>query len=234
MKNQNEKPDPSDNNQYIEIFKTNNYGLTQLNTIIYDMNKIEEKLLNYYLYKIKCELKKNHGIIGLKLIYKNRNDNKKIDVINIPAKKKASLEQEYTFDPSENILEIRLWLKDKLIGFEITTDKGEIKKFGYGENEQLVNIPDLQQRDKVVVGFEIGADDKDGITSMCSYYIDRNKYTALLNIGAIYLKIKLRSDEYKNKIEKKLGGLDEKFKILYRVCLLPNHPFFEIMKYMIN
>ena len=144
MNNENDKKGKEKNN-YVEIYKTNNYGLAQQATKIHDIQKIQINLLNYYLYKIKCEIKTNNCILGIKLIYKNRNDNKKIDVINIEAKKKASLEQEYTFESSEYIVDLRLRLKDRLIGFEIATDKGEIKKFGYGDEEQLVKIPDFEK-----------------------------------------------------------------------------------------
>ena len=204
-------------NNYVEILKTNNYGL-----------------INYYLYKIHCDLKTNSYILGIKLIYKHKNDNSKINAINIPPKKKSSLEQEYTFEPSEYISSIKLWLDDRLLGFEIMTDKGKIQKFGYGENEHLVIIPDFENKDKVIVGFEIGADDKDGITSMCCYYLNKNRYTALMNTGPIYLKIKLRDLNYRKKIEKKIKNFDEKYKLLFKVCLLPDHPFYEVMKYMIN
>ena len=223
-----------DKKNFLEILKTNSYGISQLNTKYYDMKKIQNELLNYYLYKIRCELKANNCITGIKLVYKNRIDNSKIDVIKIHSKKKTSLEQEYTFDQSEFIVDVRLWLKERLIGFEITTNKGNIKKFGYGEDDKLVKIPDFENNEQVVLGFEISADDKDGITAMCCYYIRKNKYAALLHTGAIYLKIKLKDKDYKKKIEKKLKNLNQQLKILYHTCLLPDHPFFEIMKYVIN
>ena len=95
-------------------------------------------------------------------------------------------------------------MKERLTGFEITTNEGSIKKFRFDENETLVKIPELENKDKVVVGFEFCADDKDGVTGLSCYYLNRSKYSMVLHTRLIYLKVKLKNDEFKQKAEKKL------------------------------
>ena len=226
--------DTHSSNNYIEVSKTNNYGISQLSTTCYDMHKIQTKLLDYYLQKITCDLKSNNYITGIKLTYINRKDKSKLDIINISPKKKSALNQEITFDSSEFIIDIRLWLKERLIGFEIYTNKGQVKKFGYGDESQLVTIPELENKENVVVGFEINADDKDGITGMCCYYLPKNKYMTFIHSGYFYLKAKLRDKEYRKKIEEKLNKLEKKFQILYQTCILPDYQFFQVMKFVNN
>ena len=123
-------------------------------------------------------------------------------------------------------------MKERLIGFEIITNKGQIKKFGYGDDSQLITIPELENKENVVVGFEISADDKDGITGMCCYYLPKNKYMTFIHSGFFYLKAKLRNKDYKKKIEGKIQKLDRKFQILYQTCLLPDYQFLQVMRFV--
>ena len=230
----NNKKDNHSSRNFIEIAKTNNYGFTQVSTTCYEMHKIQSKLLEYYLYKISCDLKSNGFITGIKLTYINRKDKSKIDVINIPPKKKSSLNQEMIFDSSELIIDIRLWIKERLIGFEIETNKGQIKKFGYGDESQLVKIPELENKENIVVGFEINADDKDGITAICCYYLWKNKFLTYIHSGFFYLKAKLKNDEYKKKIKEKMQNMDKNLQLLYKTCLLPDYQFLQVMKFVNN
>jgi len=219
---------------FVEILKTDNYGLFQASSKIHGMEAIESKLLGYYISRIQCELKSNSCITGLKLSCRNRTDNSKIDVIDIPSKKKTNLVQEYNFEPSEFITEIRVWMQERLTGFEIATNKGSVKKFGYGEEDSLLKIPEFEIKDKIVVGFEFCADEKDGVTGLCCYYLNRNKFLMVLHTGLIYLKVKLKNEEFRKKTEKKAKYLNSKFKTIYQACLLPDHHFFEVMKYVMD
>ena len=235
--NHNEKPIPKPKpkpNHFVEILKTNTFGLIQLSSKFHGMQPIETKLLSYYISKIKVELKSNQYITGIYVTFTNRTDNTKLDVINIPSKKKTNLEQDFSLDSTEFISDVRVWVKERLTGFEITTNKGKTQKFGYGEDDSLVRIPELIGGDQVIVGFEVCADEKDGMTGMACYYLSKNKYSTVLHTGLIYLKIKLKDEEFKKKIEKKVANLSDEYKTLFHACLLPDNTFFEVMKYVVT
>ena len=228
-----EKPKPKPNH-FVEILKTNTFGLIQLSSKFHGMQPIETKLLSYYISKIKVELKSNQYITGIIVTFTNRTDNTNIDVINIPSKKKSNLEQDFVLDSTEFITDVRVWVKERLTGFEITTNKGTIRKFGYGEEGSMVRIPELIGGDQVIVGFEVCADEKDGITGMACYYLSKNKYSTVLHTGLRYLKIKLKDDFFKQKIEKKIQNLSDEYRTLFHACLLPDNTFFEVMKYIVT
>ena len=125
-------------------------------------------------------------------------------------------------------------MKERLLGFEITTNKGTIKKFGYGEDNCLIKIPELENKDQVVVGFEFCADDKEGVTGLSCFYLSKNRFSTVLHTGIIYLRVKLKNKDFRKKIEGKLKGFSTKMKTLYQACLLPDYQFFEVMKLVIN
>ena len=85
-----EKPKPKPNH-FVEILKTNTFGLIQLASKFNGMQPIETKLLSYYISKIKVELKSNQYITRIYVTFINRTDNTKLVVINIPSKKKITL-----------------------------------------------------------------------------------------------------------------------------------------------
>ena len=82
-----EKPKPKPNH-FVDILKTNTFGLTQLVSKFNGMQPIEIKLLRYYISKIKVELKSNQYITGIYVTFINRIDNTKLDMINISLRKR--------------------------------------------------------------------------------------------------------------------------------------------------
>ena len=140
----------------IELFikSTCNFGSVDENTKIYDMrDEVGKKILDYKLVKIKCQLKSNEAIYGIQFIYRNINTSQESTLINVKAKGLDLTEQESEFK-MEDIIDLRTWISEdyKLIGFEVTTSKGRIKKFGYGNDEQLIKCPDFEKKDIANMG----------------------------------------------------------------------------------
>ena len=50
---------------------TCNYGFCEENTKIYNMKEISDKILNYKITKIKCQLKSDIGIYGIQIFCRN-------------------------------------------------------------------------------------------------------------------------------------------------------------------
>ena len=226
-----------ESNSQLGVKTTCKFGTEFEFTQSYDMvEEVGKKILDYRLVKIKCQLKSNESIHGIQFIYRNINTSQESTLINIKTKKKDLIEQEMEFK-MEDIIDLRVWLSSdyKLIGFEVTTSKGRSQKFGYGNDEQLILCRDFEKKDNTIVGFGVGADDKSGITYLFAYYINKISYAVYLYSGVISLRIKIKDEDFKKKVESKLlPVMNEKNKILYRVCALPDNQFFNIIKYVFS
>ena len=220
----------------IELEPTCIYG-SVAESKMYDMYDILGKnLLDYRISKIKCFVKSNKSIYGIQFIYRNIFTCEEKAFIDVKSKEKDLIEQEMDLS-NEDIKDLRVWLDQdiKLLGFEVITNKNRIQKFGYGDGEeQLRTISDFKEGDKVIVGFGCYADDKDGVTAIYGYYVNRRKYFAVIYSGILSLRAKIKDPKYKEKIERKVEKMDEENKILFRVVQLPSNQFFNILKYSIE
>ena len=212
---------------------TCNYGSVLDESKLYDMKDIlKDKMLNYKITKIKCQIKSNEGIYGIELFYRNLIDGKETSIINVQSKEKDLIEQVFDLC-GDYIIDMRVWINNdiKLIGFEIVTNRNRIFKFGYGKDEQLVKIPDLKNLDKIIIGFGLYINEGNSISSIYAYYINKSNYFYHLYKGILYLRSKSQNKEYNEKIQKKLSSMSKRNQILFRICNLPQNQFFNIMKY---
>ena len=220
----------------ISIEPTCIYGTVEGESKMYDMYEIlKEKILEYRITKIKCFLKSNTSIYGIQFVYRNINDCKETTFIDVKSKENDLIEQEMDLN-NEEIKDLRVWLNQdiKLIGFEVTTNKNRSQKFGYGGDDELIKIPDFEDKDKVIVGFGCYANDQSGVTGLYGFYETRKQYISVIYSGIFSLRIKIKDPKFQEKTEKKLEKMNEKNKILYRICKLPDNQFFNIIKYSID
>ena len=216
------------------IIITCKYGLdSQIK--LYDMKDLlSNKMINYKISKIKCQLKSNVGIFGIQLYYRNLIDGKETAIINVQPKDNSPTLIEQEFDLcGEHIIDMNVWLNQdiNLMGFEIITNKNRVHKFGYGNDEQLVKIPDLKSLDKIIIGFGVTVNEDNCIESIYGYYIKKNIYISNLYKGILHLREKSKNPEYNEKIQKKLSNMSKRNQMLYRICRLPQNQFFNIIKY---
>ena len=204
----------------------------------------EEEILNYKIHKIICEIVANKYIASLKVIYKNRNDGQEVTLLETPTYKKENnenlVEQDFAFDEFEEIISVRVWVEDnnRLIGFEIETNKGNTKKFGYGNDDSLIIIDNLERKDKdkiikdkIVIGFGVNVSVKDGVTGLCCYYIGKTLYSVALGSGMLYLRNKIKNKNMNVNFSKEEN---EQMYTLQKVCDSSDVLFFEIMKYVVG
>lgn len=221
----------------IEMNITCMYGSSMENSTYQNAkNNSKDTILNYSLCKIRCQLCQNH-IVGLQFFYKNRTDGSEAIFLNVepPKEKKDIIEQEMDFSSFENIIDVRVWLKDvKLIGFEIETSKGRIQKFGYGDDNDLIRICDFENKDMAVVSFGTNSDDKEGVTGLEMNFLEKKKYLIVLYSGFSILRFKLRNEEFKKNIQNKISTMEQRLQILYRTCLLPDNSYFGVMKFALS
>ena len=228
----------SQKNQDLVITSTCIFGRNNNNEFskIYDIrDKVGKKILDYRLIKIKCQLKSNDCIYGIQFIYRNINTNKEETLINVEPKDldlSNLIEQEMDFG-LEEIVDFRTWLSEetKLIGFEVTTNRGRTQKFGFGNDEELRKCPNFESKDNCIVGFGVVAEEKNGIVGIYAYFVRKKLYAFYSYNGVFKLRIKIKNEEYKKQIESKISNLSDKNKILYKVCSLPDNQFFNIIKY---
>ena len=219
----------------VEIDETCIYGSVRNQNRLYMKEILGNKLLDYRIKKIKCQLKDNLFIAGIQIICRNTNDGSTKAIIDYQSKENNLTEQEFDLK-NEGIKEMRVWLNTDivLIGFEIKTDKNRVFKFGYGNDEQLVKISDFTEEERFIVGFGVYTDGDNGVTAICGQYISKKKYISLIYSGIFSLRLKIKNPDFKDKLEKNVDKMTEKNKILYRICQLPDNQFFNIIKYSIE
>ena len=213
------------------------YGKYEENSKIYDIREaVGKSILDYSLIKIKCQLKSGVGIYGLQLIYKNLITDENKALINIISKEPNLIEQEMNLNV-ENVSNVKIWLNDeiKLIGFEIKTNRGRYKKFGYGNYQELRLCHQLKNNERAVIGFGFIESKKNGIIAMYMYHVDRIIYSFYLSCGIFGLRIRARNDKYKNELQTKADKCtDINKKLLFNVCCLPDNQFFNIIKFTLS
>ena len=221
------------NNDLIKIYNTSNYGLIKENTTFYDDQRVlNEFAINFKLHRIRCWSIVNVGISGLEIYYKDRRTSKEVKTIE--AKKKEcgdEEEQEIILEYNEMIDKAIIWKNDAILGFEIKTNKGREQKFGWCGEGTKVELDELNGNN-YVCGFFCGFHKKDGVISLGFYYLNKKGFYLLLYEGFFRLRVKLRKEEFKNKIDEKVNQMSYSDKTLYKTCALPNNQFHEIFKYI--
>ena len=213
------------------------YGKSEIDSKIHNIRDIlGNNILDYRITKIKCQIKSNEGIYGIEMVYKNLITEEEKTLINIKSEEPNLIEQEIKFD-LEIILDIKFWCNDenKLIGFEVNTNKGKFQKFGYGDDNQLKLCHQIKNKERVVVGFCFYEKENKGITGMFIYHMNKKTYAFFIYKGIFGLRTKIKNDKYKNEIEKKVDKFDDiKKKLLFKICCLSDNQFFNVIKYTLN
>ena len=213
------------------------YGKSEIDSKIHNIRDIlGNNILDYRITKIKCQIKSNEGIYGIEMVYKNLITEEEKTLINIKSEEPNLIEQEIKFD-LEIILDIKFWCNDenKLIGFEVNTNKGKFQKFGYGDDNQLKLCHQIKNKERVVVGFCFYEKENKGITGMFIYHMNKKTYAFFIYKGIFGLRVKIKNDKYKKEIEKTVDKFDDiKKKILFKICCLSDNQFFNVIKYTLN
>ena len=221
----------------LNILSTCIYGKREENSKIHDIrNVVGKSILDYRLIKIKCQIKQGIGIYGLQLTYRDLITNEDKALINIISKEPNLIEQEMDLN-IENISDVKIWINDeiKLIGFEIQSNRGNYKKFGYGNLQELRVCHQLKNKERAVIGFGFIENSKNGIIGMYMYHVNRITYSFYLYSGIFSLRIRAKNDKYKNELKKKADKCtDISKKILFNICCLPDNQFFSIIKFTLS
>ena len=129
---------------------------------------LNSKLLDYRLKKISYILNDNKYIDKIKMEYINKKDGTSKILETSSWEGLAGKMEEYDLDDDEEINDIKIYLDDtKFTGFEIFTNKGKNKKFGFGGDKEIINEKNV----KNVVGFGFNASKKYGVYCIYFYYL---------------------------------------------------------------
>ena len=217
----------------IIIKQTSCYGLINKESISYDdIEYFGDSLLLLDLYKIKCFVQGNHGIVGIQLTYKYKQNNNDQEIKSIDIKTDCDcIEQEFVFKPNEKITNVIVFRKEILQGFEITTNLKRIYRFGLDNGEKIMFNEFYSERN-IVNGFYTKFDNINGITAIGFYYTNKKQFLLFLYLGLFLLRAKLNNDKFNNSIQN--DNLDYESKAILAACRLPPNDFMGILKYIIN
>lgn len=234
------------NDQLREEDKEQDQIKVPFETIKFNYTPREEEFLNYTLKKICYELKMGKkekkegdlnkeeedevkGIQNLKLIYTNIDGEEEVLLDTTNGKKE--LPETIEFQVGEVIEYVIIYCQEeKFCGLDISTNKHNSNKIG---KTNIDNPFRVRNDEKVVVGLGCYASEKLGVTGIYFYQIDKKLYGICETLGMRQLRAKVkRNEEYKKIRDEKQKDLDDKRRLTYRVCNLPDQIYFQIINYM--
>jgi len=219
---------------YMELIRPDNDEVTE----IYDFtSKFYEKVLDYHIHKIKYSLGAEQNIQSLTMIYKNRNDGHLETLLDTEKSKLQGNEEEIDFEENEEIVDVYFYTskQNNLVSIMIKTNLDKIKYIGNKDKGELIKDRTLETEKKIILGFGVNAGKKHGVSSIYCYYIDKSKFGIIKYLGVLQLRCKLKvNQEFKNQLASQKETLNEKQKLIYDVCDLPDTGFFPIASYLIH
>lgn len=224
-----------------ENYDTKDQVVSEDITKLYDFSdeceKLKKNMWDYHIHKITFGIGTEQRIQSIKIDYKDRNSGEIKTLIDT---ENSHLENEklseIVFNDFEEIKLLRFWVKkDRLIGFSIETNEGQIKKIGYGEDSELLKDKSLETNDYRIVGLSFHANKKFGITGMFFHYMHKSKYGRVIYNGILRLRAKLKKDtKFREDILAKKELLTDTQKLIFGVCDLPDTGFFPVACYLIS
>ena len=216
-------------------------------TIKFNYTPREEEFLNYTLKKICYELKMGKkekkegdlnkededevkGIQNLKLIYTNI-DGKEEVLLDTTDGEKKELPETIEFQEGEVIEYVIIYCQEeKFCGLDISTNKRNSNKIG---KTNIDNPFRVRNDKKVIVGLGCYASKKLGVTGIYFYQIDKILYGICETLGIRQLRAKVKANkEYKDLLDENEKGFEDKERLVYRVCKLPDQIYFQIFNYI--
>ena len=224
-------------NDLIIIENTSPFGeVKEMSQPFDDENNLGSFLINYKLHKILCYYEKNVGICGLQIYYIERMKSQEIKTIDVCKKNIGDNieEQELILESNEIIDRITIYIFEQFRGFEVITNKNNKKKFGWCElNEGQKHELDVFDGSNCLMGFFGNFNKIEGVTSLGFYYLNKKVFHLVSHFGFFLLRIKLKNQEFKEKILKILDKMKYSDKALFKTCCLSDNTFFEIIKYIL-
>lgn len=210
------------------------YGGKTEDSIDYDMlTTFGQTILAYRISKISCQVKSGDYVQGVKIFGKNRNSGEEILMLNSYSNSNNNyVRQEMELDETEHIDKVRYWKSKeslRVIGFEIITNK-KAQKFGYGADGSSITFKELKKGNQIVIGFDFVGSEKSGITGIGCYYLNLKEYYIVQYSGVLYLKLKMKDEDFKKKAEKIAEG-DPSTSVLCKICDLPGNLFFGVLNF---
>lgn len=218
------------------------YGITDEHSEHYDdSNFFGDSLPLYPISKITCISKYNTGILGLKLTHRNIETKETIVSINTEVKGKGT-EQEFEFNTNEFITSVKIYKKEAISGFEITTNQNRHQLFGESKND-MIELTEFSNNKYYILGmFAIqGSNKKENFVSALGfYYMEKKNYNFYLYVALFHFRAKLHNNNsiFKEEAKKKAEKLKKEGEIglaaVYKTCLLSKNVFFTIIPYLFD
>ena len=219
-----------------QIKETDFYGLITNNYISFDdKNYFNNSLILMKLNRIKCFVTKDKTIVGMQIIYKDRNQDGKNNEFQTIFFKIINncYEQEFIIEKEESIINITIWKDEKINGFEIFTNKNRNFLFGINSGNKIM-LNEFSSNNNIVVGFYSKFDRYIGLTGMGFYYISLKEQQIFLYSGLFYLRAKLKNVNFFESIKNDIEKLDYTNKAVLKLAMLPRNIFGFVMKYIIK
>lgn len=220
--------------QKIKIYETYNYGVISENTTHYnERDKLKGEFISSKISKIRGWRGKNDNIKKIQIIHNRRDGSDPITTIETEEPiEQDDMEEEMDFALNEMISSFVVYKQDKITGFEVKTNKGKEKRFGFNKGDKLVVDGFEEGRNNYLIGFYLNTEKGHGICSIGGYYTPQKDYSLVKNWVFFHLYYKLKDEKLKKEYEDQEKSMEPWKKAVFKLCTLPQNQFRYVFGYI--
>jgi hypothetical protein len=214
----------------IGVYGILHYGETQR----FDDDKyaLKENIYQYRISSIRVYTGENNSILGVQAFYK---DLKGKEYPGAEGRDKTIKEldiKKLEIPPNDFLCNLNIWVGDDDIRkLKFGTKKGKELIVGTDDGEDRIISCINNNKDHIILSISGGY--RKTLELLSCKYVPINEYLGP-TMGYFELKKKLKNEDFKKKIEKKLDKLSFSDQVLFRTCCLPDNSFNEIIKFCLQ
>jgi hypothetical protein len=188
-----------------------------------------ENLFQYRLSKIHIYLGEKNKILGIQSFYKNLKNEEFPGQVGYNESIKESELKEFVIPSNDHLIGMQIY-RDDDVGIKklkFTTKKGKELEVGEGGEDMILS--ELNEDKKNVI-LSLSGGYYDQLNLLGCKYINMSDYYGN-SLGYFELRIKLRNESFKNKIDSNINKYKDTDKVLIKTCLLPESVFNGIIQF---
>ena len=188
-----------------------------------------ENLFQYRLSKIHIYLGEKNKILGIQSFYKNLKNEEFPGQVGYNESIKESELKEFVIPSNDHLIGMKIYRNDDVGSkkLKFITKKGKELEVGEGGEDMILS--ELNEDKKNVI-LSLSGGYYDQLNLLGCKYINMSDYYGN-SLGYFELRIKLRNESFKNKIDSNINKYKDTDKVLIKTCLLPESVFNGIIQF---
>ena len=205
------------------------YDYTLTKKLFDDNFSSKENAFQYSISKIQIYLGEKNKILGIQTFYKDLKRNEFPGQLIFNKSLKELKIFQFDIPPNDFLCYMNIYKIDSegIKRLKFATKKG--KEFEVGEGGEDAKISGLNDNKKNII-LSISGGYSSQLDLINCRYINMNDYFGNI-LGYFELRIKMKNEEFRNKVESNLNNYEDSDRILIRACLLPESCFNEVIQF---